>query len=459
MLKILIFTILTATLGRGFIFNDPCPAPPPCRCYGTVVNCVYKHLTTVPLFNFTALNHRELTLDLRTNKFTSVPAHALGNINETNIDRITIFLQENRIASINDDAFDGFGNSSVEINLSNNNLTSLPRALMKIANLDSLWLLDNHVAYLSDGIMTHIGRTLKTFHIDMSALAIWPRAMNHLTEVTELHLTNIPFRTLPDTAFGGMLKIERFEIEKSKLNGIPAAICQLRSLIHLEFQFNTHIPNTATHLMSTCAVPLSNVGYVSLNYNNLFFFPSNVFKVFPNTTTLGLSNNFISEIPADAVPTGAPLYYFYIGHNQFTRLPSVISKMPELLTLIASGNKMTSIDGTTLSNLKKLRQVTLNDIPLAYIDPHAFSTSYTLRDLHLERTNLTSVPAAIMHTADRFSASLVGSPVVCTCSNLAFIRAWPASSFQSHEKRIRGDCVNINSSIQDFIINMEVSCP
>jgi len=450
-------------LGNAFIINNEvCPAEAPCRCYGTKVDCVAKHMTTMPNFTFTrpasGVSHRELTIDLQKNQLTNIPARAFPDINEASFSRIFIFFQENRIRSIDNDAFLGFGNSSVEINLSDNSLNSLPRALNNIGNLQSLWLTGNPIAYLDNAIMTHIGRTLKTLYLDMSVLAIWPHAMDYLIELTDLHAIGIPFSNLPDNAFDKMVKLERLEIAYSKLHQIPTSICQLASLEHFEFHHNDHIPNSATQLIS-CQNPLQHVLYVGLNNNDLSFFPPNVLRVFTNTRTLDLSYNRISSIPDSLVPGSNQLYYFYISHNAFTQLPSVVSKMGELLNIVANGNPINSIDGSTLSHLNKLNQVTLNDVPLTYLDPHAFSTSYVLRNLYLERTNLTSVPAAIMHSADRFTVFMTGSHVECTCTNLAFIREWPVTDFSSYKKRVNGQCVNINSSIQNFIIGLPGNCP
>lgn len=442
------------------MLDEPCPVASPCRCYGTKVDCVYDGLDAVPTFTFTPATHYEFYIDLRKNIIASLPAHAFGNIDVIQTDDLTINCNENRINSIDYNAFDNFGNTSVNLFLSHNNITAVPKALIKVNGLKSLQLLGNGILYLEDNIMATIGHSLKSLWLNMASLAIWPRSMSYLGEVAELDLENIPFHSIPDSGFNGLHKVNRLTITDSKLTAIPEALCNLYNLHYLEFQHNMNIPTSTTTLIPNCATPLRNVTAVLLGDNNLLYFPENVFRVFSGARSLSLSNNYLSNIPTSSIPDACPLYYLYISNNRFTKIPHAVSMFPELLTLIASNNDITSVDDVTLSGLQNLRQLTLIDVPLRYIDPHAFSTSYTLRDLHLENTNLTAVPPAVLHCADRFNVDLTGSPITCTCRNLAFIREYPIADFAGNQKRFRGDCVNTDPliSIQDFIIDMTSHC-
>lgn len=444
---------------HGFILgNDRCPVSSPCRCYGSVVNCVYQRLTTFPTFNFTQTHYRELTIDLHSNHLESIPNNALGNIMATNPDNLNLKLNKNRISSVSPNAFANLGHISVLIDLSHNRLTALPRALSKVKMLKTLRLLGNAFAFLDDTIMTSIGKTLETFWLDMSLVAIWPRSFSTFGALNDLVMENIPFQSIPSSSFMGLTNLTRLDISNSKLRSVPDAICHLSQLIHFEFHDNTYLLNSRTHVLTVCQTPLLNTSLAYFHNNNMFFFPENVFLVFPKLISLGLHGNYLDKINPLAVPTNCTLYYLYLSSNRFTSIPRAVAKMPALITLVVSDNQITSVDGSVLSSLQNLRQLTISNNPLIYIDPHAFSTSYAMNSLYIEHTNMTSVPAAILHAADRFSIQLTGSPIQCTCTNMAFLHPMSRSDVESGKKFIRGDCLNEHTTIKAFILNILPKC-
>ena len=445
-----------------FILEEPCPVDAPCRCYGTKIDCIGKRITVIPEFNFTPAFHRELYIDIRKNAITSLGAHALGNIAEVHNEHLTVDLNDNKISYIDEHAFETIGNTSVSLYLSNNNLSSLPKALMHLANLKELQLLGNTIMYLDDAIMMVIGSSLTSLWLDAGSLAIWPRSLARLTILSELVLEHLPFTSIPATAFDGLYLIERLEIYHSNLRTIPDAICSLDNLQILHFEHNDNVDLNSNRFTPHCSEPMKTVNGLYLSYNHLTdFYPYAVTKngTFPGLRTLSLSNNNLYDL-SDLRESTFQLYYLYLSNNRLSNIPMAVVHMPELLTLILSGNVITEVDDTTLSGLQNLRQLTMIDVPIDNIHPHAFSTSYSLKTLHLENTNLTSIPAAVMHLGDSFNADFSGSPITCTCQNLAFLREFPVADFVDNKKRFRGNCVNADpvKSIQEFVIGMPELC-
>lgn len=222
--------LILTTVTSAFILNDPCPAVSPCRCYGTKVDCIAKSLDAIPVLNFTAASRRELYIDLRRNVIYTIGANALGNIDVLQLEKMFLNLDDNKINDISDDAFDNLGNASVALYLNNNDLSSFPRALSRIWNLKELHLFGNQIMYLDDAIMTPIGRSLQNLWLNMGSLAVWPRSVTRLVELTELVLHYIPFHSIPETAFDGLLNIERLEMHYTKLRSIPKALCGVQTL-------------------------------------------------------------------------------------------------------------------------------------------------------------------------------------------------------------------------------------
>lgn len=449
----------TLSLSLGFVLDtDPCPVLSPCRCYNSDVNCAYKRLTNFPNFSFTQKHYRELTIHLQKNLIVTVPDNALGNVMWASPESLDLKLYENRISNISSQAFANLGTISILLDLSNNQLTVLPQALSLIKNLKTLRLLSNALTFLDGTVMTTIGRTMETFWLDMSSVAIWPREFSSFGRLNELLVDKLPFHSIPSDSFVGLSKLTRLELSNSKLQSVPDAICRLPQLQHFDFHHNIYLLNSLTHILTVCKSPLSNASLAYFNNNNMFSFPENVFLVFPRLRSLGLNFNYLREINPQVVPNNCTLYYLYLSHNEFTTIPQAVSRMPELITLVVSYNKITAVDGQVLSSLQNFRQLTISHNPLLYIDPHAFSTSYTLRNLYVEYTNMTSVPAAILHSNERSAIDLTGSPVQCSCSNMAFLHSMSKTDVESGKKFFRGNCMNANVTIKSYILNILPSC-
>lgn len=449
----------TWSCSTGFVLDtDPCPVPSPCRCYSSDINCAHQRLTTFPTFDFSFKHYRELLIDLQKNLIESVPDNAFGNVKFATPETLEVKLNDNRIRSISEKAFTNFGSISVVISLSNNRLTVLPQALSAIKNLKTLRLLNNRLTFLNGTVMTLLGKTLETLWIDMSSVAIWPREFSAFGSLTELLVDNLPFHSIPSNSFDGLSKLFRLEISNSKLQSVPEAICRLTQMGQFDFHHNIYMLNSLTHILTPCKQPLSNASLAYFNNNNMFSFPDNVFLVFPRLRTLGLNFNYLNKINPQSIPDNCTLYYLYLSHNEFTSIPEAVSKMPELLTLVVSNNKITTVDGHVLSSLKNFRQLTISNNPLLYIDPHAFSTSNSLRNLYAEHTNLTSVPAAIMHSGEWFYLHITGSPVECTCRNMAFLQSFSRSDIEAGKKFFRGDCVNEHVTVKTYILDTLPTC-
>ncbi|XP_045187642.2 leucine-rich repeat-containing G-protein coupled receptor 5-like [Mercenaria mercenaria] len=443
----------------GFIMDtDPCPAPSPCRCYSSRIDCAYKRLLTFPTFTFSRKHYRELTFNLQNNIIDSIPDNAFGNVMAATPETLELHLNKNRIRNISGRAFANLGDSEVSVELSDNRLTVLPQALSLVKKLKTLRLLGNAFVFLDDTVMAALGRMVETFWLDMSSVAIWPQSFSNFRKLFTLWIDNLPFHSLPANSFEDLVKLTQLEISNSKLQSVPEAICRIPQLQQFRFHHNIYMLNSLQHVLTICKKPLLNASLAYFNNNNMFSFPDNVFVVFPKLRSLNLSFNYLNKINSSAIPGNCTLYYLYLSNNEFTSIPQAVSKMPELITLVVSYNKITSVDGRTLSSLKNFRQLTISHNPLIYIDPHAFSTSFTLQHLYVEHTNMTSVPAAILHSNERSSIDLTGSPVQCTCNNMAFLHSMSKSDVESGKKFFRGDCVNANTTIKSYILNVLPTC-
>ncbi len=82
--------------------------------------------------------------------------------------------------------------------------------------------------------------------------------------------------------------------------------------------------------------------------------------------------------------------------NQITRLPEVLSHMPQLQALYLDNNRLQLTEHThaKLGNLKNLRLLNLNDNPL--VDPPPINRMLELRTLALRNCRLKEMPGGLL---------------------------------------------------------------
>lgn len=122
--------------------------------------------------------------------------------------------------------------------------------------------------------------------------------------------------------------------------------------------------------------------------DDLSEFPDELYRFADTVETLDLSNNQLSDLPAD-------LYLFtklkrlFLTNNKFRHIPAVLSQCPQLIMLSFKGNKLTQFaEGALPATLEWL---ILTDNQLSTL-PEDFGRYTRLRKLALAANQLTALP-------------------------------------------------------------------
>ena len=228
-----------------------------------------------------------------------------------------------------------------ELDLSNNNLTEMPKEIAQLNNLTTLDLSHNQCA---------------TF----------PNEIAQLTNLIELKLSFNHLNKVPKE-IAQLTSLTKLDLSYNQLTELPKEVAQLTNLIKLELSDNqlTELPKEVTELAKLVILGISNNSLVSLpdgfgRLSNLLmlYIDRNKFTHFPDEilrlTNIGLlefSHNKLVKVPK-AIAQLTNLSTLYLSNNQLTELPQEITQLSKLTKLDLRGNPL-SIPPEILNNSDK----------------------------------------------------------------------------------------------------------
>jgi hypothetical protein len=155
---------------------------------------------------------------------------------------------------------------TIELDLSDKDLTAVPSDVFQVNRLISLNLCNNHLRCL-------------------------PPEIGQLTKLKELHIGLNQLRSLPDE-IRQLTNLEKLFLWKNHFTSLPQAICELPHLIELDLGCN-HITTLPLQISQ-----LSHLQCLDLSENDLTALPSTISKL-TNLTHLSLYKNNLSSLPLE----------------------------------------------------------------------------------------------------------------------------------------------------------------
>lgn len=362
--------------------------------------------------------------------------------------RILIRLDNNRINSVDVDAFKGIPtNVSVDIYLNNNNLQTIPSALEKIGGLSSLYVQNNPLTNID--VLSIVGPSLSVFSVSLSKFRSWPTQLQNLTRVVHLTLDQIPFKNIDSNALKSVDSLTSLTISNSKLEQVPDAICLMKDMQLFYFNGNKNLNQTKQLLVPCSGYAMNYVSFVDLSDNDLVTFP-NVFDVFPSVKRLQLIDNDIHYIDADMLPHSTMVERLYMAGNRLKRIPGEITKLSGLRQLYLSHNDISTIEECDMAGLRFLELLDLNNNPIEYVSKSALKDAHILNRVELGGTNLRTIPEAFSSLAKISYLNVTGSPIECDCSLKSLRSVLPLD--------VQGTCASSSQTINDFIASSLSVC-
>ncbi|CAG8562928.1 1269_t:CDS:10 [Gigaspora margarita] len=339
-----------------------------------VANNLFKEFPQV-ICNIVTLSE----LDLSYNEITSIPEE-IGKL----VHLKKLFL---------------IGNLIDKLPESFQNLTSLQELDIrrnKITNLNTISLIPNLEIFLTEF------NNLSTVDISSKSLQKLILSKNQLTQFSlketgsslkELSLANAKLVALPNELFEHLESVQKLNIRNNQLTSIPTTIGMLKNLTHLTCVYNTlrTLPSEISCLDSLHAL--------DIHFNNLVSLPQEIWLC-KSLTVLNVSSNLLEQFPAP--PTNlstensliSSLRALYLGDNSISaEIFPYIALFSKLEILNISFNLLDQIPPGGISN-PYLTELYLSGNHLSSL-PEDIDKLTNLSVLHVNGNRLTTLPAEL----------------------------------------------------------------
>ncbi|XP_052214345.1 leucine-rich repeat-containing G-protein coupled receptor 4-like [Dreissena polymorpha] len=353
-----------------------------------LVRCEERDLRSIPNFAIQNLptafypGGNNFTVDLHSNYIQSVPDKAFGDLPKlSNVDFFGIILTNNSISSVSDSAFLGLENTKVILDLSFNNLTTIPQALRILRNIEVLEIEENPIMTLDASMIQHIS-PLYQFSFSLTLYNSWPVELNNLhvkyvryndysgnsfqnfdihgigQRGIELNIGGTDIVDLSDVICNNQINVSKLWLwGNSNLDMRPFERCSqgtvMQNILELELSsFNLERIRNFVHT-------LNKLELLNFVVNNITELNANDFRGLTKLKVLILDYNRITTIHIHAFDTNTKLRKLYLTGNMLTHIPdSVVNLNIELLI-------MNAIDCTcsSLQNLKQVNATFADSIP------------------------------------------------------------------------------------------------
>lgn len=151
------------------------------------------------------------------------------------------------------------------LDLSYNRLESLPKEISQLKDLTSLCLAGNQIQSIDESVV-HL-TSLRSLVLGGNKIETLPETISQLESIVELNLHNNALSSLPQS-FSKLQNLKHLSLGNNKFDHIPEVIYELTALESLEFSNDYHIDNkNQIKEVSSLVVNLTNLTKVSLDNN------------------------------------------------------------------------------------------------------------------------------------------------------------------------------------------------
>ncbi|KAK6643443.1 hypothetical protein RUM43_004948 [Polyplax serrata] len=300
-------------------------------------------------------------LDLENNYLNGIPK-ALKQLKRLKL----FYIPNNNITEINDDDFESFASVLKALSLARNNLEEVPsNALRDCVKLSHLNIGYNRISRINESDFDNWGEKLHTLIL----------RSNRLTE-------------LPANVFRKTPQLRELSLSFNKLHYIHKdAFADIENLESLEISFGMHTEEFPRELLK----PLRNLVWLSLDNNQIRTITSNSFVPFSRLQYLNLESNRLEKIHSDLFP-GSVLHDLRdvrLSYNNIAELDeNSFSNLRSLQTLLLNGNKLKKLNGRSFADLSNLMALSLTNNQIRTIAPRAFVNLPNLMRLELQNNEL-----------------------------------------------------------------------
>ena len=225
-----------------------------------------------------------------------------------------------------------------EINLNFNKLNLKRRDIRRLAKVEDVLLAGNGIKSLPNNIGI---LSCESLNLSKNQLSSLPKSFAKLKQARYLIFYDNAFETIPEE-LAGFKNLKHLDFYKNKITEIPEFVGNMDNLQQLFLSFNQidKIPDTLRNL--------KRLKYFYIHHNELHFIPEWITKM-DSIERFGVGYNHLLDLP-DLSKMKA-LYEFDAEHNLLERFPWELVEKPEMEILILRENEF------VLSDEEKMRLI------------------------------------------------------------------------------------------------------
>ena len=219
------------------------------------------------------------------------------------------------------------------LDLSENELTTVPEAITRLSNLKWLDLEANQLTTIPESVTRMT--SLEVLNLRNNKLATVPEAITRLTNLKKLYLSENQLTTVPES-ITRMTGLEVLYLWGNKLTTVPESIIRMTSLEVINLSRNPliRVPEPITRM--------TNLEVLFLGWNQLTTVPEAITRMI-NLKELYLWNNQLTTVP-EAITRLTELRLLDLDQNQLTTTPASITQLTNLEKLFLSGNPISQTE-------------------------------------------------------------------------------------------------------------------
>ena len=348
-------------------------------------------------------------LILENNNIPHLPSRAFGSVK---VNRL--FIENNRIQTIDRNAFAGVEDYITEIYIKESSLKQLPVDSIDYLKELSVFSIDS--SHISE-MPTVVGlQRLKLFKIDGSNITDIPaKSLKNLPGLRYLHvanaklrrlnvglLQNLPFLVLANftgneiswihpRAFRYMEQMEELVLARNEIRDavmVGQAVKVIKTIKKLDLSHNK-----IEKLRDGSFIDIISLEEMTLAHNRLTLMQRDAFHRLPRLKKIDLSNNQIRTFHSEAFSDTPLIEELILNNNHLSKVTDVsfmIDSLPILKFLDLSRNLIEDIPYGALRGYPKLQKLYLAENQINELSEEAFQDLPSLKDLDISKNKLTS---------------------------------------------------------------------
>jgi len=316
-------------------------------------------------------------LDLSDNNFTSIP------VDITRVSSLLKISMNNNLISLLPTEL-GDLTSLQLLSVYANNITEIPKEIGMMTNLQELILSQNSISLVPEELGSL--KDLRTLLLDGNLqISMLPKEIGNLITLQELSLPQGSLTTFL-SEIGKLENLRKLVFYQNMIASLPTEIGGLTSLIELDLWENV-ISSLPTEVGK-----LQGLEILDLGYNNVASLPSEIARL-TSLHSLGLDSNEIVDI----LPIGEmrSLQQLNLKSNKISFLPTELGRLSNLQSFDMAGNQISSIP-TELGGLSNLQSFEMAVNQISSI-PTEIAVMSGLKELGMWTNQISSVPTEVMN--------------------------------------------------------------